>query len=123
MQRTTAIETARRLRDGSLDAVELIEATLDRIARDPDQAVFIDRLPAARPARGRGRPQAPARRSAPPGRSTAFPIGWKDLFDIEGRVTLAGSDDPEERPAGKGRCCPRRRRRARRDWSASARST
>ena len=36
MQRTTAIDTARRLRDGSLDAVELLEATLDRIARDPD---------------------------------------------------------------------------------------
>ncbi|CAG0968086.1 MAG: amidase [Rhizobiaceae bacterium] len=90
MQRTTAIDTARRLRDGSLDAVELLEATLDRIARDPDKAVFIDLLPkrakreaeAARRRLREGRPASPL---------DGVPIGWKDLFDIEGRVTLAGS--------------------------------
>ena len=90
MKRATAIETAEKLRSGSLDPVELLEATLDRIARDPDQAVFIDLLPerarreaeAARRRLREGRPASPL---------DGVPIGWKDLFDIEGRVTLAGS--------------------------------
>ena len=45
MQRTTAIETARRLRDGSLDPVELLEARLADDLGGRALAVLAGRLP------------------------------------------------------------------------------
>ncbi|HHZ10083.1 MAG TPA: amidase [Rhizobiales bacterium] len=97
MQRATAIETAERLRNGSLDPVELLEATLDRIARDPDRAIFIDLLP-ERAKREAEAARKRLREDRPASPLDGLPIGWKDLFDIEGRVTLAGSKVLENDP-------------------------
>ena len=80
----------RKLRDGSLDPVDLVDDVFDRIAKADDQCVFIDLLPK----RARREAEAARRRlrdGAPLSALDGVPIGWKDLFDIEGRVTLAGS--------------------------------
>jgi aspartyl-tRNA(Asn)/glutamyl-tRNA(Gln) amidotransferase subunit A len=97
----TAAALARRLRKGAIDPVDLAEWTFEAIAACDDQAIFTgltrDRaLKEAKSARRRLKAGRPA------GLLDGVPIGWKDLFDIEGRVTTAGSvvlkDDP---PAGR----------------------
>ena len=97
MHRPDASHLASKLRDGSLDPVDLVDDIFDRIAKADDQSVFIELLPK------RARREAEAARKrlrggAPLSALDGVPIGWKDLFDIEGRVTLAGStvlqDDP-----------------------------
>lgn len=85
----SAIEMADRLRNGSLCPVVLTETTLERI-RASDSAIFTELLEdralreahAARKRRRAGTPLGPW---------DGVPIAWKDLFDIEGRVTTAGS--------------------------------
>lgn len=78
------------LQSGALDARALAEETLDAIGRHPDQAIFIS-LTADR---AKVEAEAAARRLRE-GRSLGFldgiPIAWKDLFDLEGLVTTAGS--------------------------------
>ena len=88
--RLTATRLAADLRSGALDAVELTERTLARIAAYPDRAVFTEvlkprALREAEAARKRLKEGRPA--SALDG----VPSAWKDLFDVEGRVTTAGS--------------------------------
>jgi aspartyl-tRNA(Asn)/glutamyl-tRNA(Gln) amidotransferase subunit A len=78
------------LRKGKLDAVELTESVLTGIELCDDQAIFIDVLAERARAEARG-----ARRRLKAGKPASLldgiPIGWKDLFDIEGRVTTAAS--------------------------------
>jgi aspartyl-tRNA(Asn)/glutamyl-tRNA(Gln) amidotransferase subunit A len=86
----TAVALGKGLRKGSVDAVELCEWTLDSIARCDDQSIFIEVLPdralkEARAARRR------TKAGEPLGPLDGVPIGWKDLFDLEGRITTAGS--------------------------------
>ena len=108
MDRLGASQLAARLRDGSLDPVDLVEDIFDRIARADDQCVFIDLLPT------RARREAAAARKrlrdgAPLSALDGVPIGWKDLFDIEGRVTLparrccATIPPPQPMPPGRRR--------------------
>jgi aspartyl-tRNA(Asn)/glutamyl-tRNA(Gln) amidotransferase subunit A len=86
----TVVQLASQLRKGKIDAVELTESVLDGIAKSDDPAIFVDMLPEralseARAARKRlkaGKPASPV---------DGVPIGWKDLFDIKGRVTTAAS--------------------------------
>lgn len=86
----TVAELSGLLRKGKLDPVALAEGILESIATCDDKALFIDvladrALKEARVARKRLKAGAPL--SALDG----VPIGWKDLFDIKGRVTTAAS--------------------------------
>ncbi len=86
----TAAELSRKLRKGSIDPVELTEATLERIKSCADPAVFIEvfetrALAEAKAARKRLRAGDPA------SLLDGIPVAWKDLFDFKNRVTTAGS--------------------------------
>ncbi|MFC3073406.1 amidase [Shinella pollutisoli] len=78
------------LQSGALDPVVLAEETLDAIEAHPDAAIFtcLTKERAKREAEA-------ARRRLREGRSLGaldgVPIAWKDLFDIEGLPTTAGS--------------------------------
>jgi aspartyl-tRNA(Asn)/glutamyl-tRNA(Gln) amidotransferase subunit A len=96
----TVAQLTSQLRKGKLDAVDLTESVLDGIAKCNDPAIFITLLPE------RARSEAKAARKRlkagnPASPLDGVPIGWKDLFDLKGRVTTAGSvvleSDP---PAG-----------------------
>ena len=78
----TAAALGADLRTGRLDAVELTERTLAPINSHSDKAIFIEVF-AARPRVLRaGRPLSPL---------DGVPAAWKDLFDVEGEATTAGS--------------------------------
>jgi aspartyl-tRNA(Asn)/glutamyl-tRNA(Gln) amidotransferase subunit A len=86
----TVVQLASQLRIGKLDAIELTESVLDAIAKSDDPAIFINLLPEralseAKAARKRLKAGKPA------SLVDGVPIGWKDLFDIKGRVTTAAS--------------------------------
>lgn len=86
----TVSQISKKLRSGKLDAVELTEQVLEKIKSCDDQAIFLDVLA------DRARVEAKASRrrlkaGKPASTLDGVPIGWKDLFDIEGHVTTAGS--------------------------------
>lgn len=78
------------LRKGKVDPVELVEGVLDAITFYGDQTLFIDVFA------DRARKEARASRKrfksgAAVSALDGIPLGWKDLFDVKGRVTTAGS--------------------------------
>lgn len=78
------------LQSGALDPVALVEETLAAIESHPDTTIFTCLL------KDRAKAQADAaRRRLRDGRSRGVldgvPIAWKDLFDVEGLSTTAGS--------------------------------
>ena len=86
------------IQSGTLDPVALTEETLAGIHGYRDQSVFISLTP--------GRAMSEARASSArirTGRSLGvldgIPIGWKDLFDLEGITTTAGSVVLRDAPA------------------------
>jgi aspartyl-tRNA(Asn)/glutamyl-tRNA(Gln) amidotransferase subunit A len=86
----TVVQLSTKLRKGKLDAVELTEAVLDKIATCDDPAIFTSALAD----RARKEATAAARRlksANPASLVDGVPVGWKDLFDLETRVTTAGS--------------------------------
>lgn len=86
----TVVQLSKKLRGGKIDAVELNEEVLANIASCDDQAIFIDLF-----ADRAGNEAKASRRRLKAGKPLSLldgvPIGWKDLFDIEGRVTTAAS--------------------------------
>lgn len=78
------------IQQGALDPVALAEETLDAIRNYRDQSVFITLTPL----RAMAEAEASSTRIKA-GRSLGvldgIPIAWKDLFDLEGMVTTAGS--------------------------------
>lgn len=78
------------LQTEAVDPVEVTESVLDAIATHDDQAIFVTLMQE----RALKEAQASARRLAA-GRSLGvldgIPIAWKDLFDLDGMVTTAGS--------------------------------
>lgn len=90
MDSLTARETGRQLALGRLDAVDLVEETLARIAACEDPAVFVETL--ADRARAEAKAAAGRLRAGTPASPLdGVPLAWKDLFDCAGRVTTAGS--------------------------------
>lgn len=90
MTPTTAKDLAQQLRSRQRDPVELVEQVFDSIACSGDAALFIrqtrDRAEAeARASRERLRADNPA------SLLDGVPLAWKDLFDLKGTVTTAGS--------------------------------
>lgn len=86
----TAKDLAQQLRGGQRDPVELVEQVFDAITTSGDAALFIrqtrDRAEAeARASRARLRAGNPA------SLLDGVPLAWKDLFDLQGTVTTAGS--------------------------------
>lgn len=91
------------LQSGHLDPRALVEETLDAVGGGDDQAIFVE-LTAAR---AMSEAEAAAKRIGE-GRSCGvldgIPVAWKDLFDLEGMATTAGStvlanDKPASRDA------------------------
>ena len=91
------------IQSGHLDPCALAEETLDAIGKEGDQAIFVG-LTAAR---AMAEAEAASRRIRE-GRSLGvldgIPVAWKDLFDLEGMATTAGStvlagDAPASRDA------------------------
>ncbi len=86
----TVAKLSKSLRSGKRDAVELAQEVLASIKACDDQAIFIDvleerALAEAKLARKRLRAKKPA------SLLDGVPIGWKDIFDVEGRNTTAAS--------------------------------
>ena len=85
----SALVLADRLASGAICPVALTEATLARI-RAADPAIFTELLE-ERALREAHASRARRRAGAPLGPWDGIPVAWKDLFDIKGRVTTAGS--------------------------------
>jgi aspartyl-tRNA(Asn)/glutamyl-tRNA(Gln) amidotransferase subunit A len=86
----SAMQIAALLQSGTWDAVAVAEATLSAIASCEDKAIFV----AVTPERAMAEAQAASKRlraGRPRGLLDGVPIAWKDLFDLEGMVTTAGS--------------------------------
>ncbi|MCC5999388.1 MAG: amidase [Pararhodobacter sp.] len=86
----SATELGQGLDRAEIDPVALIDALFDKIAACDDAAIFIELMhdrARAEASAARKRQREGARRSPLDG----VPVAWKDLFDIEGRVTTAGS--------------------------------
>ena len=90
MRKTTASDLSRQLRDGRLDPLDLVDQVFARIAEVGDDAIFTQTL--------RPRAEAEARASRerlragnPVSLLDGIPVAWKDLYDLKGRVTTAGS--------------------------------
>jgi len=88
--RLTAAELGADLRAGRRDAVDLVEQTLAAIAAFPDQTIFTQ-VTAARARKEAKAARARLRAGLPLSPLDGVPVAWKDLFDVEGRVTTAGS--------------------------------
>ena len=90
--RSEILELARALQDGALSAVTLVEETLERIAAPAGEGarcfVFVD-AENAREAAEEIDAQRRAGRSPSP--FAGIPFSVKDLFDVRGQVTTAGS--------------------------------
>lgn len=90
MRITTAATLARDLRDGRSDPCDLVDQVFARMDAVADPAIFTETLrpramAEARAARERLRSGNPA------SLLDGVPMAWKDLFDLKGRVTTAGS--------------------------------
>ena len=90
MRVTTASALSQGLRAGRIDPVDLVDQVFVRIGQVADPAIFTETL----------RPRAEAEALAARARLRAgnpvslldgVPVAWKDLFDLNGRVTTAGS--------------------------------
>jgi aspartyl-tRNA(Asn)/glutamyl-tRNA(Gln) amidotransferase subunit A len=86
----TAAALGADLRAGRLDACDLIEETLAAIAAHPDKAIFIE-VTAERARREARAARARLKSGIVLSALDGVPMAWKDLFDVEDRVTTAGS--------------------------------
>jgi aspartyl-tRNA(Asn)/glutamyl-tRNA(Gln) amidotransferase subunit A len=86
----TAAKLGGELQSGRLDACEFVERTLDDISRHGDQAIFTE-VTAQRARKEAIAARARLRAGRPLSPLDGVPMAWKDLFDVEGRVTTAGS--------------------------------
>lgn len=78
------------MRENRLCPVDLMEYTLEAIARYPDQNVFLS-FTAERARREAQAARKRLRAGAPASPLDGVPIAWKDNVDIEGAVTTVGS--------------------------------
>src|SRR5690606_20758291 len=90
MECKTARELADDLREGRRDPLDLVAEVYDRIEAYGDDALFI------RLTRPRAEAEARAARERlraglPASCLDGVPLAWKDLFDLKGTVTTAGS--------------------------------
>lgn len=96
----TAAELGRGLRAGKIDAVELTAWTLDAAANSGDAAIFTE-LTAKRARTEALAARKRLRAGSPSSVLDGVPVAWKDLFDLKGRVTTAGSVVLKSEPPAK----------------------
>jgi AtzE family amidohydrolase len=98
LQQADAVSIAAAVRQGTVSATAVTEATLQRIAqRDPDLNCFTHVLADQALARAAEIDQVIAR-GGDPGPLTGVPFAVKNLFDIAGLTTLAGAKINQENP-------------------------
>ncbi|KAA3498116.1 amidase [Rhizobium rhizogenes] len=78
------------IQSGHLDPRSLVDETLDAIGQDDDQAIFIG-LTAERAVAEADAASKRIREGRSCGVLDGIPVAWKDLFDLEGMATTAGS--------------------------------
>jgi len=86
----TVQDLARALREGRRDPVDLVAEVFDRIDRHNDPALFIRTLRPRAEAEARAARER-LRAGNPASLVDGVPLAWKDLFDLKGSVTTAGS--------------------------------
>lgn len=87
----TAASLGRSMAGGVCDPVDVCEYFLERIAKAQDKAIYLEMTEE----RARAEAQASRKRhrqGRPLGPLDGVPISWKDLFDVAGTRTTAGSD-------------------------------
>ena len=95
-QRTLA-SLAVLAQSGKLDPVALVAETLTRIENHPDRSIFVA-LTQERAAREAKAASERIKTGRSLGLLDGLPVAWKDLFDLAGGVTTAGSVVLAERP-------------------------
>ena len=86
----TVQQLAHDLREGRRDPVELLAEVFERIAAHDDPALFIRILRPRAEAEARAARER-LRSGNPASLADGVPMAWKDLFDLRGSVTTAGS--------------------------------
>ena len=101
LHETDALSLAAMVRSGSVTAESVVEQTLSRIARLDGTLNCFTTLLADRAMRAARGIDIRIRRGENPGPLCGVPFGVKNLFDVQGVVTVAGSKILRERqPAG-----------------------
>ncbi len=90
MRRTTASQISADLRSGRLDPLDLVDQVFTRIAEVGDPAIFTETLRPRAEAEARAARER-LRAGHPNSLLDGVPVAWKDLYDLKGRVTTAGS--------------------------------
>ena len=90
LEQQSAAEIGRLIAAGGLDPVEVAEFFLDRIERDRENPSFIlvTRERALKEAAASRKRHREGRAAGP---LDGVPVAWKDLVDMEGERTTAGS--------------------------------
>lgn len=92
----TLASLAVRLQSGQLDPITLVEETLTEIGSHPDKSIFVA-LTRERATREAQAASERMRAGRSLGLLDGLPVAWKDLFDLAGSVTTAGSAVLENR--------------------------
>ena len=90
MRKTTASALSRDLRDGRIDPLDLVDQVFARIDAVGDAAIFTQTLRSRAEAEARAARER-LRAGNPVSLLDGVPVAWKDLYDLKGRVTTAGS--------------------------------
>lgn len=90
MRGLSATELGHNLRKGKADPVDLLEAVFAGIGSISDKAIFTETLKPRAMAEARASRKR-LKAGSPASLLDGVPIAWKDLFDLKGRVTTAGS--------------------------------
>lgn len=93
----TARVLAQDLREGRRDPVDLVAEVYDRLEAHGDPALFI-RITRARAEAEARAARERLRAGLPASLLDGVPVAWKDLFDLRGTVTTAGSAVLREAP-------------------------
>jgi aspartyl-tRNA(Asn)/glutamyl-tRNA(Gln) amidotransferase subunit A len=90
MRRTSAAALAKDLREGRIDPLDLVDQVFARLAEIGDAAIFTQTLRPRAEAEARAARER-LRAGNPASLLDGVPVAWKDLYDLKGRVTTAGS--------------------------------
>lgn len=90
MRKTTASALSHDLRSGRLDPLDLVDQVFARMSEVGDPAIFTETLRPRAEAEARAARER-LRAGNPVSLLDGVPVAWKDLYDLKGRVTTAGS--------------------------------
>ncbi len=96
-----AATTAEGVRQGRTRATQVVEAALDRIGREGERYNCFTQVLAAQARADAARIDAAIKAGGNPGTLAGVPFAVKNLFDVAGQVTLAGSKINRDNPPAK----------------------